>query len=131
MTAGLKPLQAGQEYWHKVWGRVLLLASHPHDGATLVIERRETTSRDDDDHVLDSCESSDLEDLELQDQWPWLGFTSAERSKAVGDAWGAKHGFYEVISGRWVYAATGLPVPQEVWAKAWDEDYLQTQKEVA
>lgn len=119
--SALSALKAGTEYWHRSWGRVLLIGGHPIDGATLVVERQETTDPDDDDHVLDTCESSDLEDLALQDQWPYLGFTSKERAQAQSRAFGASGGFAEVPegSGRWFYP-DGRRVPDNEWNVAWE-----------
>lgn len=124
MNAALNPLQAGKEYWHRTWGRVLLIGGHPIDGGTLVIERQETVDPDDDDHVLDTCESSDLSDLEVQGQWPYLGFTSRERSAEQSRAFGQQHGFAEVPegSGLWQYP-DGTVVPHDVWRDAWNKTY--------
>lgn len=122
-------LSYGKEYIHRVWGRVLYIAPHPCDGATLIVERQSTIDRDDDDLVLDTCERCDLADVELQDQWPFLGFTSRERSEAVSQAWCAKHGFVQVSSGRHEHS-DGRAVSPAEFSAAWDEDYLSTQKEV-
>lgn len=111
------------EYTHRTWGRVLLIGCHPHDGACLIIERQETTDPDDDDHVLDTCEASDLELVEGS-EWPFLGFTSCERNRDRSRAWGERHGFAEVPegSGRWFYA-DGSSVPADVWLAAYDKDH--------
>lgn len=114
----------GTEYWHRTWGRIMYVGGYPPDGSTLVIERQETTDLDDDDHVLDTCERSDLFLLEVQDQWPYLGFTSKERSAEQSRAFGASGGFAEVPegSGRWFYP-DGRRVPDDEWSAAWQKFY--------
>jgi len=59
----LPDMKIGTEYRHKDGRRVLLLCSHPWDGACLVVE---DVDRDDGDiGYFSSCESSDLvEELE-------------------------------------------------------------------
>lgn len=113
------------EYTHPVWGRVLLIGCHPHDGALLIVQRQETTDSDDDDHVFDSCESSDLTPAEGS-CWPYLGFTSLEHSRQQSREWSARHGFAEVPegSGRWQYP-NGTPVPADVWDAAWRAEHLK------
>lgn len=69
------------EYMHRTWGRVLLIGCHPHDGAYLIIERMATIDPDDDDHVLDYCEASDLTPVD-GDLWPFLGFTTPTNAEA-------------------------------------------------
>jgi hypothetical protein len=115
----------GTEYWHTTQGRVMLVATHPHDGATVIIERQETTDPDDDDHVFDTCERSDLWNLTPQGQWPYLGFTSRERAAESSRAFGREHGFAEVPegSGLWQYP-DGTVVPHSVWRDAWNKTYL-------
>ncbi len=117
-------VEYGKEYIHKTWGRVLFIAPHPCDGACLVIERQDTMDPDDDDRVLDTCERSDLSPAPDQGKWPYLGFTSHERSRERGRIWSAKHGFKETPegSGRWFYLS-GEPVPTSVWEAAWHLDY--------
>jgi len=117
-------IEYDSEYTHKVWGRVLAITSHPHDGACLIIERQETTDPDDDGHVLDTCEASDLTPAEGS-HWPYLGFTSQERSRQRSQVFGEQHGFAEVPegSGRWQYP-DGSAVPLDVWDAAWRKTYL-------
>jgi hypothetical protein len=112
------------EYLHRIWGRVLHIGCHPHDGAHLIVERQETIDPDDDDHVLGYCEASDLTPAEGS-LWPYLGFTLKERSALQSREWGARHGFAEVPegSGRWQYP-NGTPVPFDVWCMTWRADYL-------
>lgn len=74
-------IELGAEYMHCDWGRVLVIGCHPFDGACLIIERQETTDPDDDDHVLDRCEASDLAPAEGS-LWPYLGFTSPTKEAA-------------------------------------------------
>jgi len=71
----LNDLKRGEEYWHRTHGRVLFIACQPHDGAYLICQAQKTTDPDDDDHMFIACESSDLAEVELKDQWPYLGFT--------------------------------------------------------
>lgn len=106
--------QPGAEYWHRDWGRVMLISSHPRDGGCIIVERQETTDPDDDDLVLDTCERSDLFMLPLQKQWPYLGFTSRERSREQSRAFGVSGGFAEIPegSGRWFYP-DGRRVPDD------------------
>lgn len=37
----LEDVEIGQEYLHERFGRVLLVAPHPHDGAWLIVEKLE------------------------------------------------------------------------------------------
>lgn len=74
LPARLNEIERGKEYMHKEWGRVMVISSHPHDGACLIIERMETTDPDCDDLTLDTCESSDLTETQGSN-WPFLGFT--------------------------------------------------------
>lgn len=65
----------GSEHIHKKHGRVMVIHCHPHDGASLIIQRMETTDPDDDDLVLDTCENCDLGPALPDSTWPFLGFT--------------------------------------------------------
>ncbi len=118
-------LQHGSEHMHKDWGRVMFIHCHPQDGASLVVERQSTTDPDDDDHVLATCESSDLGPALPDSAWPYLGFTSEARSRAQSLAWGERHNFVETPPGswRWVWSSTGLPVDHDVWLAAWRQDF--------
>lgn len=69
-------MNPGDEFMHIKWGRIMVVYSHPHDGACLVIERQETTEPDCDKRVFDSCERSDLIGPLPDRKWPYLGFTS-------------------------------------------------------
>lgn len=114
----------GTEYWHTNWGRVMFVASHPHDGATVIIERQETVDPDDDDRVFAICEHKDLWHISPQDQWPYLGFTSRERSAEQSRAFGQQHGFAEVPEGSGIWRwPDGSPVPHPVWLAAWNKTY--------
>lgn len=67
----------GSEHIHKTHGRVMVITCHPYDGASLIIQRMETTDPDDDDLVLDTCENSDLGPALPDKAWPFLGFTKS------------------------------------------------------
>lgn len=114
----------GSEHIHRTLGRIMVICSHPHDGGTLIIERQDTSDPDDDDLVLDTCERSDLGPALPTSEWPFLGFTSRERSNENSRVWGAKHGFTQTPegSGQWFYA-DGTRVPTDVWSAAHAEDY--------
>jgi hypothetical protein len=53
----LQNIQRGRNYQHRTLGKVLYIAPHPHDGASLVVEKYD---EDADSWSLHSCESSDL-----------------------------------------------------------------------
>lgn len=122
----LSDIKMGYEYWHARHGRVLVLASHPMDGACLVIQRQETTDPDDDDHVYDNCEASDLTAVEGS-AWPYLGFTTHARSLAQSKVFGEASGFEETPpgSGLWYYP-DGTLVPHDEWLAAWRKHHNPT-----
>lgn len=53
----LRTLDRGRSYSHKTLGEVVLLGSHPHDGACLIIERYDP---EEDEWSLHRCEASDF-----------------------------------------------------------------------
>jgi hypothetical protein len=61
---------------------VMFVAVHPYDGACWIIQRQETTDVDDDDHVFDTCERSDLDPM-VGRNWPFLGFTRPTAAQAA------------------------------------------------
>lgn len=77
----LADVEFHREYLHREWGRVLVLTSHTHDGALLIVERMATIDPDGDEYVLDYCEASDLTPAEGS-KWPWLGFTLSSKEAA-------------------------------------------------
>lgn len=77
MGADWKDLKPGAEFMHRELGRVMFVASHPHDGATLIVEGMSTTDPEDDDQAFYICERHDLTPV-AGSEWPYLGFT--ERS---------------------------------------------------
>lgn len=81
-TTVTQPLELanGKEYEHRVWGRVMFIAVHPHDGATKIVEREHPA--DIGDTMYDTCESSDLTPCnDGESYWPFLGHNCKERQR--------------------------------------------------
>ncbi len=112
------------EWWHHKWGRVIIVGTHPYDGACLIIMRQETTDRDDDEHVYDDCERSDLEPLPNQ-CWPYLGFTNEAEQRAKSRAWGLENNMEERPpgGGLWYFLGTDDRVPADHWQACWEHAY--------
>jgi hypothetical protein len=64
-------LKIGKEYNHKKYGNVTLVGVHPHDGATLIIER----DLDEYEDPLTICEGSHLTEIPGNESAPVLNKT--------------------------------------------------------
>lgn len=63
MSVSLSQLIRGREYLHRVRGQCTFIASHPHDGAYLVMEAYDA---EEDVYFYFSCESEELSVLEAE-----------------------------------------------------------------